>query len=115
MVQDLLRDVKPPEQDWEVKRVDGISDGSLSGDNSRNGGVTMRQRLTLEQCVVFLRTWSAYHGWKEDNSAEKEDVVDEIFKTMRKKEEEWRIWGETWPWREVEMEWGTGLILAKRK
>lgn len=122
IIKNLLRDVTPPAEEWAVKRTECVPEPSFSGTKSSDNRVIMQKRMTLEHFKAFLRTFSAYHGWKEDpqnksqnQKVQGEDMVDEILTEMRNVEGEWRSWGEGWLQKDVNVECGTGLILAKRR
>ena len=68
----------------------------------------------------YIRTWSAFSAWHDRfKSAKREDggegdVVDEMFDAMLSAEP---AWGNDYSWKtkEVEIEWGTALLLATRR
>lgn len=109
IVQDKLRAVQPPEGDWEhVRRVEYEP---TTGEGTR----FMSAKMKMGELAEFIRTWSAFHGWqgqwpgrtRRGEGGEGEgDVVDELMERIREEEPEL---GEV-----VELEFGTGLVLARR-
>ncbi|BCR87326.1 putative S-adenosylmethionine-dependent methyltransferase [Aspergillus chevalieri] len=116
-----LRAIQPPGEDWETTRVE-------YDPKTQEGTMFMRAKMKLAELAEFVRTWSAYHGWQErwperrkkvddedtDNTG---DVVDELMERIRVEESRLSGKGVQGGWREVvvELEWGTGLVLARRK
>ena len=77
--------------------------------------------MRIGEAMNAFRTWSAVHRWGEENPGRKSreeggegDVMDEIFDEVRETEGEWKA-DEAWLERNVEMDWGTGLVIARRK
>ena len=119
IVQGRLRAVRPPKADWEG--VVRLEYEPRTGEGVR----FMRGTMTLDAVAEFVRTWSAFHGWlrrwKDDERRKRVDeggegdVVDELVARMRDEEPGLRGDG-VHGWKEVvvELEWGTGLVLARR-
>lgn len=115
-VQDKLRVIQPPGEEWEdVRRME--YEPGLQGRNSGEGKLLMRRTVTLGQCKEYMRTWSAYHGWKDNHRGMeararggKGDVVDGIFDEIARKEKHFEK-----EENKVYMEWGSAMILARRK
>ena len=119
-VQNLLRDLQPPETEWaDVQRVE-YEPGSY-GPRSGEGTMFLSRTMTLHDCMNYIRTWSSFHGWQEKHpeSIRREDggdgdVIDEMLDEMVRSEPKWqgdpKIKG-----KEVVIEWGTGLLLARRR
>ena len=118
IVQDKVRAVRPPEAEWaDVTRIEYEP-------RTSEGVRFMRKAMKLGEVAEFVRTWSAFHGWlerwKDDerrtrvDEGGQGDVVDELVARMR--EEEPRLRGNVHGWKDVvvELEWGTGLVLARR-
>lgn len=68
--------------------------------------------------MSYIRTWSAfsalydkYQRTNRDDGGEG-DVVDEMFDEMRSAEPDWK--DEGWKQKEVEIEWGSALLLARK-
>lgn len=115
-MQDKLRVIQPPGEEWEdVQRME--YEPGLQGRNSGEGKLLMRRTVTLGQCKEYMRTWSAYHGWKDTHRGMeararggKGDVVDGIFDEIARKEKHFEKEENS-----VYMEWGSAMILARRK
>lgn len=115
IVRDLMRAFKPPDSDWQdvVRReYEPATNGPASGSGER----VMHKRVTLKACKQYVRTFSAYHAWKEAHPGATQrsdgghgDVVDFAFDDMALAE------GWTDEDFEVDMEWGTAIIMARRK
>ena len=117
IVQNKFRDIQPPNDNWDnVKRVE--YEPGTNGSNSGEGTMFLRRRLKLGECMNYIRTWSAFHAWQEKHPDQQRrseggngDVVDEMFDKMKSVETDWVESEE----KEVEIEWGSGLLLARKK
>ena len=119
IVQNYLRDIKPPKGEWEVDRRE--YDPILGKLQSEEGKFTMTKCMTVAMSMEYVRTWSSYHGWQETHPDRKAksaggdgDVVDDLFEEIKEAEPEWGNQGD-WQEKEVDLEWGTALVLARRK
>lgn len=119
IVQNFLRDVKPPPGEWEVERRE--YDPNLLGPQSKQGRFVMERRMPVVATMEYMRTWSSYHGWKETHPDKKArsaggkgDVVDALFEQIKEAEPDWPC-QENWPDKELDIEWGTALVLARKK
>ncbi|MCJ1434642.1 hypothetical protein MMC27_004011 [Xylographa pallens] len=120
IVQNKYRDIEPPEEDWiDVQRIE--YEPAARGRNSGEGTLFMEKRIKLSDCMNYIRTWSSYHGWQEKHpdlqkreAGGEGDIVDQMFDDMLKYEPEWGN-DKNWKDKEVDIEWGSGLILARRK
>ena len=116
IVQDKLRAVKPPESDWEdIQRVE--YEPGTQGRQSGRGTFFFSRRLTVGDCMGYIRTWSSYHEWasvhKDSVSRDqggKGDVVDQMYDEMAQQHPEMAD-----KEKEIEIEWGSGLVLARKK
>lgn len=121
IVQGKMRAAQPPVEDWDTMRVE-------YDPKTREGTLFMHAKMKLGEVAEFVRTWSAYHGWQQrwpertrkvdDGDTENSgDVVDELMEGIRGEEPGLRGEGVEGGWREVvvELEWGTGLVLARRR
>ncbi|KAH7391611.1 putative Trans-aconitate 3-methyltransferase [Cadophora sp. MPI-SDFR-AT-0126] len=123
ILRNLLRDIVPPESEWEdVQRVEYEPNLEGEGKGKGRGEVLMQRRLRLGEVEGYVRTFSAYWNWMEAHPEEKSrgeggegDVVDEMFDEMRAVEPEWREKGEGWRDVEVDNEWGSVILMARRK
>jgi len=114
IVEGKLRDIKPPEDEWEqITRLE--YEPGTKGPGSGQGMLFMSKQMTVEDCKEYVRTWSAYDGWKEAHPQQKRraeggsgDVVDRLFDQMADAE------GWTSGDQLVEVEMGSGLLMARR-
>lgn len=121
-VQNKLRDLIPPAGDWDdVKRVEYEPVFRGEGPKPSEDTRFFYDKIKLGDCMNYVRTWSSFHGWQEkhpDIKSRQEggtgDVVDEMFEAMVASERKWRR-REDWENEVVEMERGSGLLLARRK
>jgi hypothetical protein len=58
---------------------------------------------------------AGHEGLKSREDGGEGDIVDEMFDKMLEAEPEWRAMGERWRDLEVESEWGSVILLARRK
>ncbi|MCJ1335553.1 hypothetical protein MMC09_000825 [Bachmanniomyces sp. S44760] len=120
IVQKKYRDIKPPENEWDsIHRVE--YEPGTKGSRSGEGTLLLEKKISLKNCMKYIRTWSAYHGWQQKHPEQEKrkdggmgDIVDEMFDEMRKAEQDWGD-EEVWQDIEVNVEWGSGLLLARRK
>ncbi|KAG4427307.1 hypothetical protein IFR05_017209 [Cadophora sp. M221] len=118
-----LRGVVPPDEEWEdVRRIEYEPSVEGGGRGKGVGEVLMQRRLKLGEVEGYVRTFSAYWNWVAEHPEEKSraeggegDVVDEMFDEMREVEPEWKKKGEDWRDIEVDNEWGSAILLARRK
>lgn len=115
-VQDKLRVIQPPKEDWEdVKRIE--YEPGTKGANSGEGTLFMKRTVTVGECKEYVRTWSSYHGWKENHRRQearskggKGDVVDQIFDEIAYTDKHFEV-----EENKVYIEWGSALVMARRK
>lgn len=120
IVQNKLRDIKPPTEDWEdIQRIE--YEPAAHGRNAGDGTLFLEKRMRLIDCENYVRTWSSYHAWQEmfPEWQKREvggngDIVDEMFDQIRKTEPAWQN-DQHWLEQEVDIEWPSGLLLARRK
>ncbi|KAG9241054.1 putative Trans-aconitate 3-methyltransferase [Calycina marina] len=121
ILRDLYGDIQPPENEWtDVKRIE--YQPNTEGKESGEGEVLMESKMKLGEMEGYVRTFSAYHTWMADHEgveAKKDggegDVVDGMFEKMLEVEPDWRAKGEQWRDIEVENEWGSVILLARKK
>lgn len=119
VVQNKLRAIQPPSEGWDdVRRIE-YEPGS-EGARSGTGTMFLHKRLTLRNCMNYIRTWSSFNAWQQVHPTAQSreaggrgDVVDEMFDRMRSAEPDWQSNG--WEEIEIEIEWPTGLLLAKKR
>lgn len=115
-LQDQLRVIQPPADEWEdVTRVE--YEPGTKGRHSGEGTLFMERSISVGECKEYMRTWSSYHGWRETHPGREArskggegDVVDEMFDRMA---ETARIFGDDKNM--VDIEWGSALVMARRK
>lgn len=109
-----LHALQPPESDWTDIRRDEYEPSH--GPPSGNPQVLMTQTVTLAACKEYIKTWSAYHAWREAHPppSTTTDIVDDLFDHMRRQEDAWKD-DPNWMQLEVRIDWGSTLILARRK
>lgn len=116
IVQNLLRDIIPPESDWEdVQRVE--YEPGTAGKESGVGNVLMSKTCKVRECKEYIRTWSSYHGWSEAHPGQKArnkggsgDIVDDLFERISQEEAQFPGEEET-----IDLEWGRVILLARRR
>jgi trans-aconitate 3-methyltransferase len=128
IVQDKLRKVVPPPEQWEdVQRVEYEPDVQ-AGLGRGQGTRFMSARMKLGAMEEYIRTWSSLHEWQrkfperkrrgaEGDRDGRGDVVDELMDKIREVEPRLRGDGSPHGWKDVEVdvEWGSALILARRR
>jgi SAM-dependent methyltransferase len=115
-VQDKLRVIQPPKEDWEnEQRIE--YEPSTKGAHLGEGTLFMETEINVGAVKEYVRTWSSYHVWQEkhpDRVARSKggqgDLMDEMFDRIAK-EDEWFRNDENL----VKIEWGSALIMARRK
>lgn len=115
-LQEQLHVIQPPAEEWEdVQRVE--YEPGREGRHSGEGTLFMEKTTTVSQCKEYVRTWSSYHGWKETHPGQearakggKGDIMDQMFDEIAEKDEQFRDDGN-----EVDIEWGSAIVMAKRK
>ncbi|KAI9728104.1 MAG: hypothetical protein M1834_007820 [Cirrosporium novae-zelandiae] len=113
------RDIKPPAKDFmDIQRIEYKA--GTAGPASGEGIMFLHRNMKIKDCMEYTRTWSAFYYWQEAHPDRKSkadggqgDVVDEMYEEMAKTEG-WQGDG-GWQEMEVEVEWGTGLLLARRR
>ncbi|KAH6666271.1 putative Trans-aconitate 3-methyltransferase [Halenospora varia] len=92
------------------------------GPNSGVGELLMHKKTNLGGMEGYARTFSSYHNWMAAHPEEKArkdggegDIVDVMFDKMLEVEPDWRAKGENWRDVDVENEWGSVILLARKK
>jgi SAM-dependent methyltransferase len=122
ILRDRLHAIVPPESEWhDLRRVE-YEPGTNGPGSGTLGEKLMYRRLSLGQLEGYGRTFSSFHGWQEAHPARKSradggpgDVVDEMFEVMLEAEPEWKKEGDNWREKEVEVEWGSAILMARKK
>ena len=116
IVQNLLRDVKPPSDAWQdIKRIE--YEPGTDGRHSGHGTVVMEKSIRIDECKEYIRTWSSYHSWREAHPTSEGrskggsgDVVDALFDEIASVDPRFAS-EET----SVDIEWGSVLLLARKR
>lgn len=131
IVQDKLRKVVPPRAEWEdVQRIEYEPDAA-AGLGRGQGRRFMSARMTLGAMEEYIRTWSSFHEWQRkfpdlqrrgtptggDEVVGQGDVVDKLMDAIREVEPALRGDGSRNEWKDVEVdvEWGSALVMARRR
>lgn len=124
ILRDSLREVVPPETEWEhVVRIawdPNHETGDIS--DAPEEATWLRRRLKLGELASYIRTFSAFSGWRSDHAEMKcradggeGDIVDLMFDEVVAAVPEWKAAGDRWAEIEVDAIWGTVLLMAKRR
>lgn len=121
-VRNLLREVEPPAKDWkEVRRVlyDIKPDCPKAPDPET---AWMQKRINLGQLEAYVRTFSAFQGWRDAHPEVKSraeggqgDLADMLMDRIVASEPEWKQLGDKWRDAEVDTVWGTYILMAKKR
>ncbi|KAK0636688.1 S-adenosyl-L-methionine-dependent methyltransferase [Bombardia bombarda] len=124
ILRDSYRAMAPPEADWdEVTRI-AWDPSRDSGDLSDAPQEALWQRKTLKlgELESYVRTFSAFSGWQNAHPDIKSradggsgDIVDLMFDDVVAAVPEWKDKGDQWKEVEVDVVWGTALLMAKRR
>ncbi|KAK2024485.1 methyltransferase domain-containing protein [Colletotrichum zoysiae] len=125
ILRDNLEAVVPPESDWTaVRRIVYDPDRRTAqvGTGREAEAAWQRKRLKLGEFEGYVRTFSAYVGWRDAHPEVKSraeggegDLADLLFDRLLEAVPEWKAKGDKWREVEVEGVWGTVVILAKRR
>ena len=115
-VQEKLRVIRPAEESFEdVERIE--YEPACKGARSGEGTIFMERTASVGETKEYYRTWSSFHGWQEAHPGMrarsrdgKGDLIDWMFDEMAEYYEVFT--GEE---NLVVMEWGGGLVMARRK
>ncbi|KAI1802066.1 S-adenosyl-L-methionine-dependent methyltransferase [Daldinia bambusicola] len=118
ILRDLLRSVHPPDPDWtDVTRLEH-EPGEKGTEETR----WLNKKMKLGEVEGYLRTFSAYNGWKEAHPEAKSraeggagDVLDVMWDHIIDAVPEWKAMGEQWREVEIENDWGTYILMARRR
>jgi SAM-dependent methyltransferase len=117
-----LAAIKPPESVFEdITRVE--YEPGTSGPNTGSlGERLMHRKFKLGEMEGYARTFSAYVNWAEAHPDRKPkelggqgDVIDDMFDAMRQAEPDFAAMGESWRELEVDSEWGSIILMARKK
>ena len=81
----------------------------------------LNRTIKIGECKSYVRKWSSFHSWQEQHPEQIRreeggpgDLADEMFDKMLIEDPEWQA-EDLWEEKEVEIEWASGLLLARRK
>lgn len=120
ILRDLLRTVQPPAQDWR----DVAKHEHEPGEDGPEEDVWLRKKMKLGEVEGYLRTFSCYSSWREAHPQVKSradggdgggDILDVMWDRMIDSVPEWKAAGDRWREVEVVNDWGTYILLARRK
>lgn len=124
ILRDSFRAIVPPTEDWDdVTRIAWDPDRSRRdvGDAPEEA-LWQRKTLKLGELEGYVRTFSAFHGWQSAYPELKSkavggngDIVDLMFDELVAVVPEWKAEGERWRDIEVNVIWGTVILLATRR
>jgi ubiquinone/menaquinone biosynthesis C-methylase UbiE len=120
ILREKYHDIVPPGNEWEeVERIE--YEPGTGGKGTGEGEVLMEKSLKLGEVEGYARTFSAYWNWMAKHEGVKSrkdggegDIVDEMFDEMLEVEPEWKAKGKDWRDVEVENEWGSVILMARR-
>ncbi|KAI0506544.1 S-adenosyl-L-methionine-dependent methyltransferase [Xylaria bambusicola] len=114
----LLGSVDVPGDNW--KDVTRIT--HKPGDPDGDSVAWLKKKMTLGEVEAYTRTFSCYSGWKDAHPEMKSraeggdgDVVDVMWDHMIDSTPEWKAMGGQWREAEVINDWGTYIIMARKK
>ncbi|KAI2602235.1 S-adenosyl-L-methionine-dependent methyltransferase [Hypoxylon sp. NC1633] len=118
ILRDLLRSVRPPEEDWE----DYTKSEHEPGEDDPEEVCWLKKKMKLGEVEGYLRTFSCYSAWKDAHPHAKSradggdgDILDIMWDRMIDAVPEWKSMGERWREAEVVNDWGTYVLMARRK
>ncbi|EFX05823.1 trans-aconitate methyltransferase 1 [Grosmannia clavigera kw1407] len=124
-MKELMRSVVLPSADWtDETRIVYEPESNGPGNNLSTLGVRplLFKTMRLGDYAQYVRTLSAYRGWADRHPQRKQradggsgDFVDVMMDRAVAAEPAWTAAGESWPDLEVEVEWGSVILLARRR
>ncbi|KAI1081773.1 S-adenosyl-L-methionine-dependent methyltransferase [Whalleya microplaca] len=123
ILRDLLRSVRPPERDWvEVTRLEHEPGEEEEGEEGKEVCCWLRKTMKLGEVENYTRTFSCFTRWREEHPEVKSraeggdgDIIDVMWDHMVDAVPEWRAMGEQWREVEVVNDWGTYILMARRR
>ncbi|KAG6136137.1 hypothetical protein E4U12_001383 [Claviceps purpurea] len=118
----LLRDVQPPEKNWEnIRRI--VHDVTPDcAEMPHPEKAWMQKRINLGQLEAYVRTFSAFQGWRDAHPDIKSraeggegDLADFMMLRIVDSEPTWNKLGRDWRNAEADTVWGTFILLAKKR
>ncbi|KAK8080363.1 hypothetical protein PG997_008181 [Apiospora hydei] len=119
ILRNLLREVVPPESEFaDVQRR--LHEPGQQGQGEEVAWQTNKMKLGAVE--AYTRTFSCYNSWKDAYPDVKSradggegDVVDVMWDQMIDSVPEWKAMGDRWREAEVVSDWGTYLLMARRR
>ncbi|KAK8119379.1 methyltransferase domain-containing protein [Apiospora kogelbergensis] len=119
ILRNLLREVVPPESEFtDLKRQ--LHEPGQQGQGEDVAWQTNKMKLGAVE--AYTRTFSCFNSWKDtypDIKSRAEggegDVVDVMWDRMIDSVPEWKAMGDQWREVEVVSDWGTYLLMARRR
>ncbi|KAI1870500.1 uncharacterized protein JN550_005043 [Neoarthrinium moseri] len=119
ILRDLLRTVVPPEADWNsIERLE--HEPWETGHPEEVAWQT--KKMKLGEVEAYSRTFSCFSNWREAFPEKKSraeggdgDVVDVMWDRMLDAVPEWKAMGDRWKEADVVSDWGTYLLMARRR
>lgn len=125
VLRDYYTAIEPPEDEWEdVKRVVFRPDESptYGVEKAAEEALWLRRRMKLGEYVVYLSTMSSVQNWRAAHPEKRSraeggagDIMDAMVDDFLETVPEWKAKGEAWAEVEVDVIWGTCLLLARRR
>ncbi|KAI0011322.1 S-adenosyl-L-methionine-dependent methyltransferase [Xylariaceae sp. FL0662B] len=118
ILRDLLRGVRPPEKDWvDVTRLE-----HEPGEDGSEEVCWLRKKMRLGEVESYTRTFSCFSRWKDAHPGIKSreeggegDIIDVMWDHMIDAVPEWRAMDQQWRDIEVVSDWGTYILMARRR
>lgn len=115
-VQNKLRVIQPPPADFQdVERIE--YEPACKGPRSGEGTVFMEKSLSIKEMKDYYRTWSSFHGWQEAHPEDiarskggRGDILDRMVDEMATQDNYFENEENL-----VSMEWGSGLVMCRRR
>ncbi|KAJ4385695.1 trans-aconitate methyltransferase 1 [Gnomoniopsis smithogilvyi] len=125
VLRDFFVTIEPPQEEWQdVRRVIFKPDDSptYGVEKAPEEALWLRKRMKLGEYEVYLRTMSSVQNWRAahpEMRSEAEggegDILDALVEAFLEAVPEWKAKGEGWREVEVDIVWGTCLLMARRK
>ncbi|KAI0098308.1 S-adenosyl-L-methionine-dependent methyltransferase [Nemania sp. FL0031] len=114
----LLRSVQVPGDNWrDVTRLE-----HEPGKQDSEDATWLRKSMKLGEVEAYTRTFSCYSSWKDAHPEVKSraeggegDVVDVMWDYMIDSVPEWKAMGDRWRDADVVSDWGTYIIMVRRR
>jgi SAM-dependent methyltransferase len=112
---DKLRPIEPPKADFEgLERIE--YEPNSKGKGAGDGTLFVHKQMTIAQSMQYLRTFSSFHEWEKQHPDKRKrsdggtgDLIDWMYDDMKKAE------GWTDENMMVDVEWGSGLLMCRKR